>query len=70
LRRIPPSVCSFISRESSPLLWASTYQAGEHVGSSAKAQEVSVAHTTAALHNKLIVYQAQNALHMVMHGVL
>jgi hypothetical protein len=33
--------CSFISRESSPLLWASTYQAGEHVGDSSKLQEVS-----------------------------
>lgn len=32
--------CSFISRESSPLLWASTYQAGEHVGNTGKLQEV------------------------------
>lgn len=27
-------------REQAPLLWASTYQAGEHVGSSGKTQEV------------------------------
>lgn len=32
---------SFISCESSPLLWASTYQAGEHVGDSSKLQESS-----------------------------
>lgn len=33
-------LCSFISKDSSPLLWASTYQAGEHLGSSGNGHEV------------------------------
>jgi 2-phosphoglycerate kinase len=33
-------VCSFISKEQAPLLWASTYQAGEQLGDSQKAKKV------------------------------
>lgn len=33
-------VCSFISKEQAPLLWASTYQAGEQLGDSDKAKKV------------------------------
>lgn len=59
---------SFITCESLPLLWASTYQAGEYVGSSAKAQEVCLAQCQSMIDTVNRHCQTTTAAPIVLHG--